>query len=298
MSYSSFADNYRNPLGGTSTSMFSGFGSNRLVSGSAEFLQSNSLVAKVAFLVLVVLVFVLLITFASRLLTWLFEPSGTPTLLKGMKKGTKLLHIPQDPKKRGAITLLRSRNQRDGIEFTYSCWLFIDNLEYRKGQKKHIFHKGSETMNRRGKFKNIDNTLGLAFPNNAPGLYLHETENKLVVVMNTYEGIIEEVEIPNIPLNKWINVVIRVKHRYMDVYINGSVVTRHEFESVPKQNYGDIFVSMNGGFSGNISSLKYWNYALSGVEIADLNGSGPNLTASDDMEVFPPYLSLRWYFGS
>ena len=51
--------------------------------------------------------------------------------------------------------------------------------------------------------------------NNAPGLYLHENKNSLVVIMNTFDSMVEEVEIPNIPINKWINVSIRIKIKSM-----------------------------------------------------------------------------------
>ena len=58
MSYSSLGNGYKNPvgnltsnLGGSSTGGFFGrFGSNKYVSGTRDFLQSNTLVAKVVFL--------------------------------------------------------------------------------------------------------------------------------------------------------------------------------------------------------------------------------------------------------
>ena len=68
MSYGSFASNYRSPLSDlgnmvgsaekNSAGMFNSFRNNRIVSGTTEFLHSNSLVAKVAFLILIVLIFV------------------------------------------------------------------------------------------------------------------------------------------------------------------------------------------------------------------------------------------------
>ena len=47
------SEGYGNKL----TDSFSGFGSGKYLSGTKEFLQSNSLVAKVAFLILVVILF-------------------------------------------------------------------------------------------------------------------------------------------------------------------------------------------------------------------------------------------------
>ena len=60
----------------------SGSGSSA-VSGTKEFFQSNSLVAKVAFLVLVVILFVVLLRLGSTLITWIFSPSKNPKLVDG-----------------------------------------------------------------------------------------------------------------------------------------------------------------------------------------------------------------------
>ena len=116
--------------------------------------------------------------------------------------------------------------------------------------------------------------------------------------MNTFNNVIEEVEIDDIPLHKWINVVLKVKGKNMDTYINGTIVNRHIFSSIPKQNYGDVYVNDNGGYSGLLSSLRYYSYALTGVEIEELVKAGPNMTADDSLRVFPPYFSMRWFFSS
>ena len=116
--------------------------------------------------------------------------------------------------------------------------------------------------------------------------------------MNTFGNMTETVEIDDIPLNKWINVVLRLEGNVMDVYINGNIALRHIFNSVPMQNYGDTYVNANGGYSGMISDLWYHNRALTAVEIMSIVNAGPNLTAQDDMKVFPPYFSLRWFFRS
>ena len=82
----------------------------------------------------------------------------------------------------------------------------------------------------------------------------------------------------------------------MDVFINGDVALRHIFDSVPKQNYGDVFVNLNGGFSGNLSDLWYHDYALSGTEVMQIVRDGPDLSTKVTKTATPPYLSLQWYF--
>ena len=51
---------------------------------------------------------------------------------------------------------------------------------------------------------------GMAFPNNSPGVYLDKDTNNMIIYMNTFENVLKVV-IPDIPLNKWINVMLRNK---------------------------------------------------------------------------------------
>ena len=153
----------------------------------------------------------------------------------------------------------------------------------------HIFHKGNDTT---------DN-VGLNFPNNAPGLYISPNTNELTVIMNTYDVINEEITIPDIPLNKWVNVMIRCRNKTIDIYVNGIVTKSVQLVGVPKQNYGDVFVAMNGGFDGYISNLWYYDSAIGSSKIQSIVKRGPNTTTSTNSSMGqknPNYLSLRWYF--
>ncbi len=256
---------------------------------STDFNQSNSLVGKFAFILFVLFIFIILLRLGISLVSWLVMPSSSPHLIDGMVDAKQQLVFPQDPDLNNSVTILRSMNANDGIEFTWSVWIYIDDLEYNRGKFRHIFHKGNEQIG--------DN--GMNFPNNAPGLYLAPNLNTLVVVMNTYQTINQEILIPDIPLNKWVNVIIRCENTKLDVYINGTITRSMNLIGVPKQNYGDVFVAMNGGFSGNISNLWYYNYALGTAAIQNLARSGPNLKftgSSALLQKNPDYLSLRWYF--
>jgi Na+/proline symporter len=87
----------------------------------------------------------------------------------------------------------------------------------------------------------------------------------------------------------------------LDVYINGVITKSTELIGVPKQNYGDVYVAMNGGFSGYISNLWYYNYALGTTAIQNIVQRGPNTKMADASATAlakkdTNYLSLRWYF--
>ena len=96
---------------------FDNFKSNNVVNGTKEFLESNSLVAKIAFLLLVLIVFVIAVKFSSQLLAWLFSYNKSPYLVDGMINSKKqMVIIPQDPNENGSIPIIRSDNQDQGVE--------------------------------------------------------------------------------------------------------------------------------------------------------------------------------------
>ena len=271
------------------------FSSNKYLQGSTDFLQSNSLVAKFAFLILALILFVVALRLGSTILAWLFAPSASPILINGMINANQMMIIPQDPKISGAIPILRSVNNTDGLEFSWSVWIYVDNFGYKEHDYKHIFHKGNDGINV------TSQPTGMNFPNNGPGLYITPNINNLAVIMSTFEEVKEEVIVNDLPLNKWVNVIIRVsKQNQLDVYINGVLAKRHLLKSVPKQNYGDVFASMNGGFSGYTSALRYFNSALGTSHIQSIVDQGPNekmLNGSDMEQSKPQYLASRWYFS-
>jgi len=277
-----------------SSSGFSQFNSNKYLAGTREFLESNSIVAKFAFLILVLILFVMALRLGTSILSWIFTPSPDPILINGMIDAKQMMKIPQDPNVTGAIPIMRSKNDKDGLVFTWSVWIFIDDLQYRQNEYRHIFHKGNDDVNV------TTVPIGMNQPNNAPGLYIAPGTNNLIVIMNTFDKINEEIVIEDIPLNKWINVIIRVDEQHkLDAYINGTLVKRHILASVPKQNYGDVYVSLNGGFSGYTSALRYFNTALGTNQIQSIVDAGPNLRmiGSDMKNSMPRYLSLRWFFS-
>lgn len=279
---------------------------NKYVDATRDFLESNSLVARFAFLLLVLFAFVILLRAGIGLLGYLLGPSDSPRLIDGMVDAKQMLVIPQDPATRGAVTITRSVNEDQGIEFTWSVWIYIDDLTYKQGQYRCVFYKGNDfqsqanTSNTNKQRGETAEAYGLNFPNNAPGVYLAPNTNKLVVLMNTFSVINEEITVDDVPLNKWVHVLLRCEQNTMDVYINGTIYKSHQLHGVPKQNYGDVYVAPGGGFAGYISNLWYYNRALSIGEIARLANRGPNtyMQGSSAMTMKrPDYLSLRWFLG-
>ena len=269
--------------------VFNSFSTSKGTSGTREFLESNSLVAKFAFLFLVMFAFVILLRVGISVISWFFKPTDSPLLINGMVDAKQLVVFPQDPSGNDAVTIYRSVNATDGLEFTWSTWIFINGLQYLEGQYRHIFYKGNYDLEQNG----------LNYPNNAPGLYLGPHRNELIVMMNTFNVINEEVVIPDIPVNKWLNIIIRCQNTTMDIYANGTIVRSLQLTGVPKQNYGNVHVGANGGFDGYVSNLQYYNYALGTAAIQRIVAKGPNTNLIGNnglLDKARDYLSMRWFF--
>lgn len=261
-------------------------------SALSNVMQSKSPIGRTVFIILAVIVFTILLSFGSRVLAFFLQPSN-PYLVKGMINATNQKTIPADPSRTGGVYISRSQNQNDGIEFSWSVWINISNLNVGSTKFQHIFSKGNNS--------NGDQPVaGMSLPNNSPGLYIAPGQNDLWVLMNTFGSVEETVVVKGVPLNKWLHVLIRVQGVNLDVYVNGTLSQRKVLQSVPLQNNGDVFTTMNGGFNGYLSDLRYFESALSPGDILGLVSKGPNLKVSKlesaEMKANPPYFSLRWYF--
>jgi hypothetical protein len=271
------------------------FSSNKYMSASKEFLESNSIVAKISFLLLIIVLFVILLKISISIIFWYMNPDNSIVLLNGMSDASQMYTFTQDPNIDGSLTIQKSNNKTNGIEFTWSIWIFIKDTPP-IDTYQHIFHKGNYYFE----------TNGLNQPNNAPGLYItpdlnHTKSKSLTLIMNTYDVINEKIIIDDITLNKWVNVIIRVENKTLDVYINGIITNSHNLKNVPKQNYGDVYLCANGGFSGSVSNLIYYTHGLGISEIQNISLSGPNTRAVSSSltgQTKSDYYSLRWYYYS
>ena len=294
-SSSSYNDNSSSSSGPGSSyfsNLTSSFGSSN-VSSSKDFLESNSFIAKTAFLLLVIIIFFIFLRISISLLSWLLAPNQDMTLLDGMADATMPIQITQDPVSTNSKPIIRSSNQILGMEFTWSIWIFIKPTQA-SGDKldaKHVFSKGAGSK--------MDCTTA-GFSNNAPGVYLMNV-NTLNVVMDTVTqpacSAAPVISIVNMPINKWFNVVIRLTDNTLDVYINGRLTKRAELPAVPNQNYDDVFICSGGGFNGYVSDLKYFNRSIGTTQINALVSNGPNtsISTSSLRKNIPPYLSTSWY---
>ena len=217
------------------------------------------------------------------------------------------LVIHQDASKyTDAKTIGLSMNERTGIEFSYSFYLYVNPATF-SGNKtfKHVFHKGYATP----------------WPLMAPGVFLHSDTNTMRVVMNTYKNPYTYADVKNIPVQKWFHVVLNSYKGGLDIFVNGNLANRISFtDTVPYQNFQDIVIFSNanintlrgssipslngedfqfeGAFKGYLSNLTYARYALSVNEIQRLLNAGPSSKLKQKQMDKPPYLADDWWANS
>jgi len=252
-----------------------------------NLLTSNSILAKLAFFVLILILYVLLLRLSISLMGMFFNKrSNNPRLFTGMVSGN--IYRTFD------TFIPKSDNQKDGLEFTWSSWIYVNDTTFNVNKKYHcIYFKGTVGSS---------NEDGMNTPNNAPGVYVSD-KNELVIVMNTFNTINEQILIPNMPLNNWIHLLIRCEGKTLDIYVNGQIVKSHTLHGVPLQNNGSVNIGNNGGFQGYLSNLWYYSTALNISQIQNLVSAGPNtklldtnnLTTSIMNSPNTNYLAMRWY---
>jgi uncharacterized protein YxeA len=254
-----------------------GLKNNQLISS----ITSNPMIMQAIKLVVILAVVIVVMVLLRKLVFYTMNVKhDQPWLIKGTKDAKDSSIITQDPKNENSVTLYRSDGQDGGAQFSYSFWFVIRNMQYKYGEWKHMFHKGNKT----------------SYPNRAPGVFIHDKENAIRIYMNTYDNPLEYVQIDNIPIKRWVHMVIVLEGQYLDIYVNGYLRKRHKLSSMAKQNFGDVWLNLFGGFEGYMSNLRYYRRALKYDEVEDITRSGPSKEACGTTGEKPPYLDNEWWF--
>ena len=198
-----------------------------------------------------------------------------------------------------------SDNERTGIEFTYSFYLYVNPSTFNgEDTLATVFYKGYMTP----------------FPLLGPGVFIKKNSNTLRVFMNSYKNPYTYCDIENIPVRKWFHCALVARKNGLEVYINGNLSKKMSFEgSLPYQNFQDLVLfsqnsmvvrgsttpalnsetfTVQGSFQGNLSSLKYFGYALSYTEIQGQVTTGPSAKVVSASQDAPPYLADTWWTTS
>ena len=194
------------------------------------------------------------------LLSWFLE---TSVKLTGVRSGKTMEEI------EASKTLTKKSN------FAYSIWFNIADWsgvgEY--GRKKTLFQKGStvatEPMSSNGHSNGV-----------LINTYFKEYENNLMIQLAYKdEGqnlVYHTCEIFNVPLQKWVNIIISLNTKVIDVYMNGKLVKTCIMPKPPAlgTTLEKVFLTPNNGFSGETANFRFFPDSLNPQEAWNVYKSG------------------------
>lgn len=205
---------------------------------------------------------------AALLFLWWYSRAAAPTDQVNIVVGS------QSGKESKAVSpaLPKSFNQPEGLTYSYSGWVLVNDFGSGYGQKRTIFKVGDDS----------------------PALYIAPTSNDFIVAVKTF-GATETILIPSIPALKWLHVAMVVDQQAVDVYINGTLRQHHTLGQLPKEESTPT-IQMGPGWDGVLAKLTYYARALRPTEIKRLAGE----SVPDDLQkkpAVPQYFDLSWYIG-
>ena len=208
-----------------------------------------------------VLVIILIIVLLYIIVSYM--TSGPPTLSL-MNSGTTLQQI--------SAAVLAKSGELNSSNFSYSMWFYISDWNYRYGEEKVLFGRMDSTPTASGSASAA--TLSGKHP--CPLVTLGSIQNNVNIALNVFppannaelttddiketdNSITHHCNVSNVPIQKWVNLIISTYGRTLDVYLDGKLVKTCVMPGVAKINTtSDVFITPNGGFSGWTSSFQYF----------------------------------------
>ena len=142
--------------------------------------------------------------------------------------------------------------------YTYSIWFYIDDWNYRYGEPKVIFGRMTEDSSKKEPCPSV--VLGATQNNIAVSLAVYPNQDSVPEDGSNF--IIHTCGVANIAIQKWVNLLISVYGRTLDIYVDGKLVRTCVLPGVAKiDTQAPVYVTPYGGFSGWTSTFQYWSDA-------------------------------------
>lgn len=219
-----------------------------------------------------IVIIVVVIVFILMILKYIYTDKYT---LQNIQDGKTASTI-------NASSLATNGTSVPSSNFAYSIWFYINDWNYRYGENKVIFGRMG-ALSAAGKGA-IDGINGL---DPCPAVVLGAVENNVSISLGCYPGIDQEptttggntvvhtCSIANVPIQKWVNLVMSVYGRTMDIYIDGKLVRTCLLPGVANiNNSSNIYVTPLGGFDGWTSKLQYYPNSLNPQEVWNIYTRG------------------------
>jgi hypothetical protein len=185
----------------------------------------------------------------------------------------------------------------EGGEFTVSTWIYVSNWNHRANRYKSIFRLGGRGFD----------TIRIYLGGNKPRVHVRihtkdtsspppssstpvppgqeslevATLSSLFDTMQTDSGMLDNdspmCDLPEIDLQRWVNLTVAVNGRTVDVYMDGKLVRSCVLPSFYKVDAGGYSAELlsYGGFGGYIASTNMYDAALNPEAVYRTYIAGP-----------------------
>lgn len=181
---------------------------------------------------------------------------------------------------------------RTGGEYTLSMWLYITSWDTRAGLPKAVFQLLDSGI------RNNSLLMGVLYPNETKMMIRAYTGTSGTgatdyTSLSNYESLMKtgssgslfnpsgempQCDIQDIDLQRWIHVAVSVNGRIMDIYMDGKLARSCILPDVPQASetgMQSLVMCPSGGFAGHISSVQFFNYAVTPDRIYSTYQAGP-----------------------
>jgi hypothetical protein len=134
--------------------------------------------------------------------------------------------------------------------YTYSIWFYVEDWNYKYGKEKIILVRSD------------DNNKP------CPKISLGPFENDLTISVETFPDTTSSISstsqsfnctVKNVPIQSWVNALVSINGRALDVYLDGKLVKTCVMTGVSKvAGSSPVRITPNGGFSGYTSNIEFF----------------------------------------
>jgi len=211
-----------------------------IVIGILVYFSANAFIIGIFIIVIIIL----LVVYFSK----------DATILSHLNSGTKEISIPASK-----VSL-----NNNSSNYAYSIWFNVKNWDHRLGEKKILISRSTNESS-------LHNSLIYN-----PEISLASNENNININISTYKN---DTPVPctilNFPLQTWVNLILSVNGRTIDIYLDGKLVRTCLLPNVPKAtNTAPVKITPDGGFSGWTSHFQSWPKSLNPQEAYNVYKSG------------------------
>ena len=161
---------------------------------------------------------------------------------------------------------------KGAANYSYSIWFYVNDWGVDLAKTKPLLIRGKGGVHN-------------------PSITLAPYENNINIMITTYPtkggsdnsshsaanlSSTHPCTVRNFPLQKWVNLIVSLNGRTLDVYIDGKLVRTCILPGVAKVDpNANINITPGGGFNGYTSNLQYFAYPLNPQEAYNIYKEGP-----------------------